>query len=70
MLNFQHQNLKLTIEKATKSLSFQGVEIKFVKVEWKGVARKPFHIEFLLNLLLFVLKRKEIRINYVSVTLS
>ena len=50
ILNAQHQSVKFTIEKATDSLSFFDVEIKFVKFGFKtSVWRKPTYTELLLN---------------------
>ena len=50
ILNAQHQSVKFTVEKATDSLPFLDVEIKFDEFGFKTrVWRKPTYTELLLN---------------------
>ena len=50
ILNSQHQSVKFTVEKATDSLPFLDVEIKFDEFGFKtSVWRKPTDTELLLN---------------------
>ena len=50
ILNAQHQSVKFTVEKATDSLPFVDVEIKFDKFGFKtSVWHKPTYTGLLLN---------------------